>query len=393
MRGQADHRYNILYTALFAVMVLVPFTARITGLYLPPDISERENRQLAKQPEIDLTLLDPFPKEFEAWYNDHFFLREKLIDGQIWWKLNILKESPFPGKVTIGKEGWLYDAAKERDLYEGKMKIPEEGFRYLVEELHLRTLWYRARGIRFYVLIAPVKQEVYPEYLPAYYRRAPGGTLTDRLVREMRQDTTIRLITPKYALIAEKSSYRLYTILDNHWNYIGGFIAYRELMKEIKKDFPELNALTMKDFRFVENEADGGNLAGMIGLSGNVKEKVWGPWFPILRSFEDTNKRYHVPETFPYPDEYEIRRYIPGSRLPSIMVIRDSYGRYLFPYLSETFSSTFMLFDGWNYHLNPEFVEKEKPDIVVLEIFEAYFPNMLTSLDCLMAETKKQQGN
>lgn len=387
MKKGAGHIYNILYAALFVALIAFPLAGGLTGFYKSEEISKRENRQLAQKPRFDVNWLDPFPTQYEKWYNDHFLFREQLIDLHIWTLLNELKESPYPELVTIGKEGWLYDAGKERDLYEGKVHIPPEGYNYIMRELHLRTLWYRARGIRFYVAIAPLKHEIYPECLPDYYRRAPSGTLTDRLVNVIRKDTVIRLITFKDALLAEKKNHRLYSQMDNHWNYIGGYVAYRALMEEIVKDFPQVRPLKEEDFEFKEYDVNWGNLAGMIGLNGKQKETVWHPAFPQLQSRDQTYAPLGLPDPFPMLNDSAVRRVIPGSDLPSVMVIRDSYSIHLFPYLAETFGRTFMFFDGWNYHMNGDVAVQEDPDIVVLVIFEPYLKNILNySLDCVMEE-------
>jgi len=390
MTRKGDHRYNILFAFLFGAIMAVPLVSQLTGWYKSPEVSERENRNLAKQPEFDMSLLDPFPPLYEAWYNDHFFMREKLIDLNIWSQLNIMQESPFPDKVTIGKDGWLFDAAKERELYEGNMSIPPEGYRYIMQELHMRTLWYRSQGIRFYVLIAPLKHDISPEYLPAYYHRAPGGTLTDKLVNYIRKDTVIRLITAKEEQLAQKNRFRLYAKLDNHWNFIGGYFGYRALMNEISRDFPQVKPLEISEFGFREDESHGGNLAGMIGLTGKVREETWIPEFPNLKSVRDPGPQDTLPDAFPFLNDSEVHRHIPDSRMPSILVIRDSYGIHLFPFISETFGMTTFYFDGWNYHLNADIALREKPDIVVLEIFEPYFKNVLYySLDLVMEEYRR----
>lgn len=387
MKRGAGSTYDIIATVLFIALIAFPFAAGLTGMRGTAEVSKRENRQLAPKPKFDLTFLDPYPAQYEKWYNDHFTFREQLIDLHIWTLLNQLRESPYPELVTIGQQGWLYDAGKERALYEGKVHIKPEGYNYLMRELHLRTLWCRARGIRFYVAFAPLKHEIYPEFLPAYYRRAPAGTLTDRLVNVIRKDTVIRLITFKEALLAEKKNQRLYSKMDNHWNFLGGYVAYRTLMEEIRKDFPQLRTLERGDFEFRETSTSYGNLAGMIGLGGKEEETVWIPVFPNQKSQDDTYVHLGLPDPFPMLNDSAVRRVIPGSNLPSVMVIRDSYSIYLFPYLAETFGKTFIYFDGWNYHLNEAVIAQEKPDIVILVIFEPHVKNILyNSLDLVMAE-------
>ena len=51
----------------------------------------------------------------------------------------------------------------------------------------------------------------------------------------------------------------------------------------------------------------------------------------------------------------------------------------LYPLLSEEFSRTVRIFDAWQYKLNEDIIEKEKPDIVILLALEANLRNLLSS--------------
>jgi hypothetical protein len=86
---------------------------------------------------------------------------------------------------------------------------------------------------------------------------------------------------------------------------------------------------------------------------------------------------YPVIEFFPYPNEYEKVKEIAGSTLPKILVISDSYGGNIFPYLAEGFGKSVRIFDAWRYQLNEDIVNNEKPDIVLVIALEANLRSML----------------
>jgi hypothetical protein len=49
----------------------------------------------------------------------------------------------------------------------------------------------------------------------------------------------------------------------------------------------------------------------------------------------------------------------------------------IFPYLSEKFSTTELIFDGWQYKLNEDIVNHEKPDVMLLFMLESNLRNFL----------------
>jgi hypothetical protein len=54
------------------------------------------------------------------------------------------------------------------------------------------------------------------------------------------------------------------------------------------------------------------------------------------------------------------------------VVIRDSFGGYLIPYLSSWFRESVFLFDNWEYRANDTIIQQEKPDIVLLMVYEPH---------------------
>jgi hypothetical protein len=86
---------------------------------------------------------------------------------------------------------------------------------------------------------------------------------------------------------------------------------------------------------------------------------------------------YPIIPGFPYPYAYEADREIPGSKQPRILIISDSFGEAIFPFISERFSRSVKIFDAWQFKLNEDIVANEKPDVVLVVVLESNLRNML----------------
>jgi alginate O-acetyltransferase complex protein AlgJ len=260
-------------------------------------------------------------------------------------------------------------------VYEGKFMLTDRQIRLMVDELHERTLRYQKKGIKFYVAFPPMKPEIYPEFLPVDFRRAPTGTVTDKVIAGIQSDTVIRYIDVKAALLKAKSHDRLYALTDNHWNWIGAFYGYRAIVDRIRQDFPELKPLTLSEVSFKAGNPLKGNLAAMIGLTKYYNEIEY---YPVLNQ----TKSKLLPSPHKRPDwavqiqNYEEVRSTGDSTLPRVVIIHDSFTDVMKPYLNESFNTTTYIFDGWRYLRNEEIIDDVKPEIVILIIFEPHISHM-----------------
>jgi alginate O-acetyltransferase complex protein AlgJ len=375
MMQRSGHIYNIILTVFFLCIISFSCLNDVFHFSIIPEISQSENRKLTPHPILDINYLDPFPVIYEHYFNDHFPFRPDALKLNSLITFFILHRSPVPDEVELGKHGWLFYDQRESVVYEGKFMLQDNEISGLVRELHERALECRKKGIRFYVTFLPMKPEIYPEYLPYTFRRNPGGTLTDKIVNVILKDSLITYINVKKKLLESKKYNRLYNITDNHWNSIGGFYAYSEIINRIKVDFPQIKNLTRSDLIFKPEIHPPGNLANMIGLGKYLKEVVY---VPVLKHSRVIN----IPSYRKIPDEvrnkttYEIIKATGDRSLPKIMVIRDSYTDVLIPYLSESFQQCNYIFDAWRYGRHEEIINDVKPDIVLLIIFEPHISHL-----------------
>ena len=57
-----------------------------------------------------------------------------------------------------------------------------------------RKKWLNERGISYYLIIAPNKQSIYPEFLPDYFHRGNITTQLDQLTELFAQDTSFHFL-------------------------------------------------------------------------------------------------------------------------------------------------------------------------------------------------------
>jgi len=368
--------YQVILTVLFLCMISFSFLNDFFGFYKVPETSQTENRKLASKPSFDINKLDPYPKSYGNYFNDQFPFREdlRLLNSLICYY--VLHQSPLPGEVEVGKHGWFFSDQKESVVYQGKFDLAKYQISSLVKELHNRTIDYGKKGIRFYVAFPPMKPEIYPEYLPIDFRRAPNGTVTDKIVKAIKEDPVIQYIDLKTALLKAKKFGRLYNHTDNHWNRIGAFYGYNEIIGRILKDFPEIKPVTRSDFFFKTEIESAGNQANMIGLSKYLFEIQYKPIFRKSKS-KYLQPIHKAPDWASYIMDYEVSKSTGDTTLPSVVIVRDSYASVMMPFLDETFHKVTYIFDAWRYGRNEAIIADMKPDIVILIIFEPHISHLI----------------
>jgi hypothetical protein len=376
---RALHIHALVLSLLFAGWIAAPLvydTFRTTQDAL---ISKSENRMLARRPVLKPTHADPFPMAYEKYYNDHFMLRYELIHlhsylvSYLWFG-----KSPVPKEVVIGKDGWLFSGNTEREVYEGRY-VPDVYAEGVVEKLHQRALWMQEAGIAFYIALVPMKCEVYPEFLPEDLTRCPGGTFTDLVTGMIRRDTLLNLIELKPGLLARKKQVPVFYRTDNHWNIDGAYQAYADIVTRIGRDFPAVRPIPFSALALRPDHGVPGNLATMAGLGAFLNETFIRGRIRDPKSETAPRYGYPIPKGFVYPSEYEMVFAHPDTTLPRILVIRDSFFAPLIPMMRESFGRSVFIFDRWMYGANRNIILREKPDIVLLEVFEPHLSNILTS--------------
>lgn len=363
--------YSVFITVFFILLISVAVFNKQLQFSEYRTISTFEKRKLAERPAMNLEKLDPYPPLYTEFFNDHFPFRPELIKDYTWFNYFVLDKSPKPDYVMIGKNHWLYLVPREKTLYTGYPTVSDSGIRNIGKYLDERTKWHLERGIRFYVAFAPMKPEIYPEYNPPSFLRAEK-TVTDKITGEIRKYPDIRFIELKPALLEAKKNARIYWARDNHWNSIGAFAAYREIMKSIRQDFPNARFIPEKEVSFRDTVVHYG-LTEVFNLGEELGDTIYHPTISNSHAKKIQDEVY-----FWDPPEgcWKTVTETAVSDRPKALIFRDSFTNFMMPFLDESFSKTVYIFDKWNYDYHREVVENVKPDLVILLIYEPLLYNL-----------------
>src|SRR6266705_2021848 len=100
-------------------------------------VSVAEKRRLPPLPRLphDWVAAAAFPRQFEAWFNDHFFGRDRLVELHNILRLRVFQQST-NASVVVGQQGWLYFNHLDDysglvrysplDDYRGLMRVPSK---------------------------------------------------------------------------------------------------------------------------------------------------------------------------------------------------------------------------------------------------------------------------
>jgi len=218
----------------------------------------------------------------------------------------------------------------------------------------------RAQGVAYLFVLAPDKHVIYPEHLPASIHRVRPTYRMDELLAYLRQHTDLSVLDLRPALIARKQVEQVYFRTDTHWNDAGAFAGYQDILRAASRAVEGLAPQDRSSFTPVERDEPGGDLAEMLGVPELLRERS-----TYLEPRTPRRARLLEPPTL--REGYEVARVVTevrDSRLPRLVMFRDSFATRLIPLLSEHFSRAVYL---WQYNFDPAVVEAEHPDVVIEE--------------------------
>ena len=187
----------------------------------------------------------------------------------------------------------------------------------------------------------------------------------------------------------------IYFSTDTHYTELGAYYAYLEIMKTVKKDYPNATVRTVQngDYNIVYRDVHGGDLCGNQFANLSMNEIV--PFFEA--NFSETGSYYvskrndGIKSAGFGPGGWERNSSISGSNNPTAYFLGDSYGCYILPFLGANFSKMWTN-EGvlWNYKIDKNILSQNKPDYVILlvcqrNIGENFMSNVISEFSMSMS--------
>lgn len=293
------------------------------------------------------------------------------------------------GIGVVGTHGWVFlgdsfDHNMSQAL--GRRVYNAEEIRRWSETLKQEQEWLNRRGIPLLFVVAPAKWAIYPDRLPMWAQRRIGVHSFDLLLRS---PLHLPLIDLRPVLRASRATADTYSPLNSHWTDYGAWVAWKAIAARLGTMSPALAGLYVPAVNGAVANTYGSEFASMISLP---EKNHWTlprlekplPDFEIVApdgSVKTVSGWTHT-GLLDLPRE---------TRTPSVrnhiraLVLRDSMGDSLSPYLQSAFSETIQV----NHDITvpdlapnvPALVEDRKPNVVLYVMTERYLDKVPGGLD------------
>lgn len=370
-----------LFTRIFVALFFLILWLPLVQMNFPviPELTTHENRKLAEKPRIrQMSDLRHYARNYADYFNDHYGFRSFLVRLNSLLHLTVFNTSPTQ-RVIIGDQGWLWyndpqDGVSLKDYY-GRANFTEDELKRIKDRIiHFHNELMKI-NIHFLLVIAPNKHTIYPEYLPANIRQARGmKTRLDQLTQTLNK-SGVDFIDLSSRLLAEKkhTAYPLYYRTDTHWNDLGAFFGYEQIITRLRRTYPGIKQLGSDDFiTRAEENREPGDLAGFLNMSGLLTDThiTLTPRVKLRATMVSADYAYRSGND-------TVGFQIPNCGLPTLVMFRDSFTDGLIPFLSESFSKSIYLKRTRENLSDFSIYAREKPAIVILEIVERNIGDLL----------------
>jgi len=362
--------FNGCFIFIFVLILTLP----LVFIDLKSDrISVTENRMLANPPSLSEINKYPeiFIRQFDEWFKDSTGFREKMliiykVFIEKWINNGISQYTDGQYVYLVGENGHHYFANVGGWMiskFQGKKFLSDEQLSGMARKLEKVKTYLDKEKIPLVVMFCADKESVYPEFYPKSIKSGPEPIQLDIITNYLQENTNVDIFNIRQALLAEKNNYLLYYKIDTmaftsafaHYNEIGAFFAYSELMKHINKYFTQIIPYTTDD---IEINYDEKEIPHVTLKSGFTYQKL------DLSFFDDVN--VHKPFTW-QNSAYENK----NLNLPVILILCDSYAaeHFINKYIAQHFGEAIFIHYS-NAGNIKEYINQFKPDIVVFESAE-----------------------
>lgn len=345
------NRMDVLYCVLVLGICLLP----LAGMIFWPTMQTTENTTLAQWPALtdESGIHTDFLQQAGEYFTDHFAFRQELVAADARIRNGIFQTSPVDSVIT-GKDGWLYYAATLDD-FQHNHGVSERMLFNMAHNLALMQEYTRSLGQTFVFTIAPNKNSLYGEHMPARYCwQAAGESDAKRLLPWLKREGVAYV--DLYALFGGQEE-TLYYARDSHWNQKGAALVSDALLTACGKENPGYANRPSQNSR-----AYYGDLNRMVYPVGAQPEEeiCYAPtegWSYLTGDDVEDDYIQTVSDT--------------GTE--NLLMYRDSFGNSLLPFFALAFQKA--TFSKQVPYPMTDLITSES-DVVILEKVERHLPTL-----------------
>ena len=353
-----------IYSISFFIILLVPLLAM--PFYKNRSVTEK--RILSPLPRLiaEGNWNQNYLSELGEYFSDRFAFRTEMVQVNAVIDSAVMRTSS-EDKVILGKDGYLF-YTDSVDFYRGKEIMDKRDRFATIRTLQLIQEYAASQGAEFLFMIAPNKNTLYPEYMPDNYQKIDAIAEIDRIQTELIK-AGVNYLDLKAVFQEEEEV--LYHRLDSHWNNKGAALAAEKIFAKLGQIAPDYHTMP-----YHEEEDFTGDLYGMLYPLGKKKDR---------NLYYDKTFRYQYISDFKSVEDITIRT-TNADKEKTAVIIRDSFGNSLLPFLAEEYQEAcFMRASPYKLDM----IADIQADIVMFEIVERHLDKIAADAPVMPAPLRK----
>ncbi|MDD4774278.1 MAG: DHHW family protein [Eubacteriales bacterium] len=192
-----------------------------------------------------------------------------------------------------------------------------------------------------------------------------------RLMNERNDPDTIVIDVVDY-MLQNKDKGKLFYQTDTHWNTLGAYFGYYKMMQAIAVDFPDAAPYELDKFDVKAISQEGGDLVRFLNINTALGSETTYSCTLKGRSLAKV-----VSEDGVLPSSTLITSTVDNPKLPTAVVMRDSFGYSIQKFLFEHFEKMTYTPQSCGLDTAMTYVADAKPDYFIHILIERYIDQLL----------------
>ncbi len=241
--------FVVLWMTLLFSSLLFKASSRFTGWPNWDRYVVKENREHVTKPNLKKIPVRKWGSSLEAWYNDNFAWRSRLIQFYRYAHFNWMKTSV--GREVPGLDGWIFRRGgdwAELDDYLGGFELTEAEMDNWITLFEGRKQWAEAHGSHYIQLVASVKAQIHNEKVFPAIRNHRGVCAREQLQKRLASSSAADCVVFTHEKLVEAAKRRpVFYEEDHHVNAYGVYLIYDVIADKLKDWFDGVDSLPIYD--------------------------------------------------------------------------------------------------------------------------------------------------
>ena len=365
-----EKKLKVIFISLFFTVSLIP-------LLLMPWLGNQEAESADSEVSMPEKLSPSVMEEAGDYFSKKFALRREMVTAGNYIKAKVFGVSGQDG-VVLGRKGYMFYRDSFDDFL-GRNSLSDYQIGAMAYNIKLMSDELNREGIEFLFTVAPNKNSLYPDLMPKRYQ----PDVQERNIRRLRpllRKSGVRYLN-LYRLFNDIDDV-MYLKGDSHWNNSGAALVTGEIvtvLERMRYSYDDGRWETRKDYR--------GDLSAMLYPAGGpldeqvyydkMSPEVYNDRVCVKIIDDETGEMKEIdPSEEPdWSSSSEIETISYGDAEGSLLMIRDSFGNSLTPFMAEEFSSALFL-NGTPYDIGR--AADEGYETVVFETVERNLDRLIS---------------